>query len=61
MSIDLVTRRLPRHVWVRFVLGWMPGCERGHAWLYTDIIRRDAWTLGPFGIVITRMPERGTP
>jgi hypothetical protein len=58
MSLDLVTRCLPRHVWVRVAVGWMPDCERGHAWMYRHIIRRDAWTLGPFGFVIMRMPEQ---
>lgn len=55
---DWVTRRLPRHHWLRLSAGWMPNCEPGHGWLYHGIIRRDAWTLGPIGFVVMRMPRR---
>ena len=57
MRFDVVTRRLPSHHWLRITGGWMPDCDPGHGWLYANIVRRDAWRIGPLALVIMRMPR----
>jgi hypothetical protein len=35
----------------------MPNFKPGHAWLYTGMVRRDAWVLGPLAVYVMRMPR----
>ena len=56
---ELLTRRIPGHVWVRAgVKRRTAEFEPGHGWLYMGIIRRDAWAFGPVAVYVLRMPRR---
>lgn len=61
--IDLLTRRVPGHYWVRLLAyrradGWLElsGSDRG--WLYDGAVRRYGWRLGRVLLVVLRMPRR---
>jgi hypothetical protein len=58
MMPEILSRRVPGHVWARAGFTFHRGFERGHCWQYHGIIRRDAWKLGPLGIYLLRMPNQ---
>ncbi len=56
--LDLTSLRVPRHVWVRLVVARARYTEPfGHEQLYHGLIHRHAWRIGPFGVVVLRMPR----
>lgn len=55
---DLLTRRVPRTIWVRVFVSFTGTCEPGHNWLYMGLVRRHAWRIGRVGFgVIWLRPE----
>ena len=51
----MILRCIPGHYWVRLHIS--RHVRRDHGWMYRGLIRRDAWRIGPAGLVILRMPR----
>ena len=58
MKGEILSRRIPGYVWVRFGLSFTGKLEPGHHWMYPGIIRRDAWRIGRVGVYLLRMPHQ---
>jgi hypothetical protein len=54
---EVLSRRVPRHYWVRVGVTFERGFEPGHAWLYSGLVHRDAWRVGRVGAYLIRMPN----
>ena len=54
---ELLSRRIPGHIWVRLGITISRTFEAGHGWSYHGIVHRDAWRIGPLGIYLLRMPN----
>lgn len=54
----LVIRRVPGHHWVQLFVSLTGQTEPGHGWMYSGLVRRDAWRIGRLGFGIMRLPRR---
>jgi hypothetical protein len=53
----IISRGVPGHYWVQVGVSFSREFEPGHSWLYSGLVRRDAWRLGRVGIYLMRMPN----
>jgi hypothetical protein len=58
VGLDVISRRVPRHHWVHLRVSVTGAAGPGHAWMYAGSIRRDAWRLRRFALIVMRMPRQ---
>jgi hypothetical protein len=55
---EIQVRGVLRHHWIRVFISVTGECDPGHSWMYSGLVRRDAWVIRGYGFGVLRMPKR---